>query len=323
MEQLWATDQLQMGLALQLSGYQYDIFHQFEILPDPTGSWQRLYESLDGRAVANLELARLRMQYQPIWDGFQALINPERLLAFSGMLMTTPLVSPVRTMIREFANELDTLVDLFLIHLDRTPAAIFSERSLRQDMAELSTWLDMLTTCEWPGQMLLNIWQGKPGVPCLGPAILTWRLLAALGQRLECRSQEDLWALLQRLGLDHAWQEVLSGPDDQRNLNLSLILLETEGMHPHPALSDVALAELIRTSRVAALTGLNEYAGERFFNREGMMTLCAALAVQADWNPGQPTSLSRPSSESLETFRGRLARAAAVGYRLDKFIQLE
>ncbi|MBW2477708.1 MAG: hypothetical protein JRE63_10355 [Deltaproteobacteria bacterium] len=71
------------------------------------------------------------------------------------------------------------------------------------------------------------------------------------------------------------------------------------------------------------MIGLHEYAGERFFNREGMMALCAALAIQADWTLGRPTGPGRPGPEPLETFRGRLARAAAVGYRLDNFIHLE
>ncbi|MBW2451480.1 MAG: alpha-amylase [Deltaproteobacteria bacterium] len=323
-EQLWSTDQLQTGLELHLNGYQYEIFHQFQILTDPAGNWQRLYQSLDGRAVANLDLARLRMQHHPVWQSFQALMNPDRLLALSGMLMTPPLVGPGQTVVRECAKELDTLAALFSTHLDLVPTATTpSEQSLRQDMVDLSTWLGTLAPSRLPGQILLKIWQGSSDVCSLGPAIIMWRLLAALGQRLSCSAPASLWAMMQRLGLDHAWHEVLSEPGDRRNLNLSWILLEAEAMDPHPARSETALAELVGTSRVATVIGLNEYAGERFFNREGMMALCAALAIQADWTLGRPTGPGRPGPEPLETFRGRLARAAAVGYRLDNFIHLE
>ena len=122
-ERLWPTRQLQDGLELSLEGYQYEVFHNFELLQDPTGKWGKLYEMLGGKPVLDLDLALLRSFYQDEWHTFQILFAPERLLALGGMLLETPLVAPGKVIMQSLEEELRTLFTQLTGQLDLPQSA--------------------------------------------------------------------------------------------------------------------------------------------------------------------------------------------------------
>ena len=91
-------------------------------------------------------------------------------------------------------------------------------------------------------------------------------------------------------------------------------------------MSESAFTELCNNPDNSRLLGINSHADERWFLQEGMTALAGVVALQAEIMPLTKDSKAEKSSASANTssdiLRQRLARAAAVGYRLDKFLSL-
>ena len=196
----------------------------------------------------------------------------------------------------------------------------------RTVVTELPDWLAGLDAAAMPERLLADMWQGGRGRRGLGAVLLAWLLLHDLGRQLGLANDRQCLELLQRFGLDFAWRESASSPAQETEVFLGMLLLQLPAGSLHPATSDPAFAELVTDPRLAGLLGVNSHAGQRWFSQEGLAALAGAVALQAAlMSLLYPRDAAEPETvESLipERLRERLARAAAVGYRLDKFTQL-
>ena len=114
--------------------------------------------------------------------------------------------------------------------------------------------------------------------------------------------------------------------EQERDVFLATLLLQTATLSPHPATCDVAFAELCNDPGNARLLGINMHADETWFSQEGMTALAGIIALQSGIiqilgeKSATGTDISSPVISDI--LRQRQARAAAVGYRLDKFLRL-
>lgn len=204
-----------------------------------------------------------------------------------------------------------------------TPAVAFR---LERLLADVAGWLSLQTAGELPGGLLTEAWHGTRRQPGLGGPVLGWILLHSLGKLISVDGGTRCLQTLRHFGLDYALQESTATAEQERDIFITLALLQTADLTPHPASSESAFARLCSDPVNAGLLGINTHAGTTWFVQEGMATLAGAVALQA----GITTLLCRveedrtmgPANIIAEILRQRLARAAAVGYRLDKFLRL-
>jgi hypothetical protein len=193
-------------------------------------------------------------------------------------------------------------------------------------ITRLPEWLARLDAAAMPERLLANMWQGGRDRRGLGTVLVAWLLLHDLGRQLGLADDRQCLELMQRFGLDFAWRESASSLAEQTDVFLGMLLLQVSPVTPHPATSEPAFIELVNNPRLAGLLGINTHAGQSWFSREGLAALAGAVALQATLTARlSPCAVAVPeAAESLipERLRERLARAAAVGYRLDKFMQL-
>ena len=103
---------------------------------------------------------------------------------------------------------------------------------------------------------------------------------------------------------------------------LTMELLQ-QPLTPHPATDADAFNTLCMAPQLTTLLGINQHAGTTWFREEGLATLAGAVALQAVFTSALASPTLEPDFESCAaTLRLRLARAAACGCRLDKFLQL-
>jgi hypothetical protein len=96
-------------------------------------------------------------------------------------------------------------------------------------------------------------------------------------------------------------------------------------MQPHPAVDAQAFAPLCQDRDNSRFLGVNRHQEQTWFLQEGMTALAGAIALQAgilQLRADQGKEVPTISTAAAEHLRQRLARAAAVGYRLDKFLDL-
>ena len=96
-------------------------------------------------------------------------------------------------------------------------------------------------------------------------------------------------------------------------------------MQPHPAVDAQAFAYLCQGRDNRRFLGVNRHQEQTWFLQEGMTALAGAIALQVgilQLRAGQGKEVPAISTAAAEHLRQRLARAAAVGYRLDKFLDL-
>lgn len=96
-------------------------------------------------------------------------------------------------------------------------------------------------------------------------------------------------------------------------------------MEPHPAADAKVFTQLCQEADIGRFLGVNKHANQTWFLQERMTALAGAVALQAGVMQLQAShnkQVSVTSSSAAEQLRQRLARAAAVGYRLDKFLAL-
>lgn len=156
--------------------------------------------------------------------------------------------------------------------------------------------------------------------------MLGWLLLHNLGKLLGCPDDGTTLEFLYGYGLNYAWQESAASTDQERDVLLATLLMRTSSLSPHPSGCEAAFIGLCSDPANAGLLGINMHAGSTWFIQEGMTALAGAIALQAaimQRGPSGKPLVREPAMKGVaETLRQRLARAAAVGYRLDKFIGL-
>jgi glycosidase len=323
-EYLRPVEQMQQGFVLQLNAYEHQVFQRFQLLDDTDGYWQQLHERLQGSAVANLDREMLRIRYQPLWDSFTELLDPGRLQVLAGGLTASPQTAPIRKLTVRLAEELQDFAATLpgKTGRDESPA---EDIDLAEQLAALTSWLASLPTTQQPAKLLVDAWHGTRRQAALGAPLLCWLLLHNLGRLLGCAADTDCLTWLRRFGLDYAWQEHASSPEQQRDYAITSVLMQTSTSYPHPADSAAAFAELCTSPALTGLLGINTHAGSTWFLQEGMTALAGAVALQAAIIPlDQPEAApgKAATAEIAGILRQRLARAAAVGYRLDKFLHL-
>jgi hypothetical protein len=131
---------------------------------------------------------------------------------------------------------------------------------------------------------------------------------------------------LRRFGLDFAWQESATSTEQERTIFLTNLLLQTATLSPHPATCEAAFAKLCKKPENAKLLNINRHADETWFSREGLTALAGIVALQSEimqlLRKAEEETTAEPAVVIADILRQRLARAAAVGYRLDKFLYL-
>jgi len=223
-------------------------------------------------------------------------------------------------------DELDAFVSDLRCAADIQTSAPASD-GIRNLAKKLPGWLARMGKVEMPGRLLHEMWQGKRDRPGLGSVLLSWLLLHDLGRQLGLTDDRQCLDLLRGFGLDFAWQECATSDTQTREVLLGMLLMQTPALPLHPATSDPVFAEYFSDPKNAGLLGINRHAGQRWFAKEGLTALAGALALQAALmhiSSPEITGQQKFMAELIpERLRERLARAAAVGYRLDKFLHLE
>ncbi len=324
-EYLLHIDQLTDGLELHLNGYEHRVCLDFRVFDDQDGFWLALHQKLQGQPVDNLDRELLRLRYQPLWHAMTRLLDPERLHVLTDGLGVTPQPKPVRATVKVLLDELDSLVSELRV-------AAYIQKSapppagLKNFFKKLPVWLIRIAKAEIPVQLLHEMWQGKNDRPGLGSAVLSWLLLHDLGRQLGLADDRQCLDLLRRFGLDFAWQESSTSQAETRDVFLGMLLMQIPAQPLHPATSDPVFAEFVTDPKNAGLLGINHHAGQSWFAKEGLAAMAGAVAFQAAlMHLLSPDTTEEPDITAAlipERLRERLARAAAVGYRLDKFLHL-
>ena len=325
-EYLLHIDQLNDGLELHLNGYEHRVCLDFRMLDDRDGCWLALHRKLQGQPVDNLDRELLRLRYQPLWLAMTRLLDPERLYELTEGLGVVPQPKPVRATLKALLGELDALVSELRVAAEIQTSAP-PPGGLKALVKKLPGWLARMAKAEMPGQLLHEMWQGKSDRPGLGAVLLSWLLLHDLGRQLGLADDRQCLDRLRGFGLDFAWQESAASQAQTRDVFLGMLLMQTPTQALHPATNNPAFAELVTDPKNAALLGINRHAGQSWFAKEGLAALAGCVALQADLmliSSPQITEQSKVMATLIhERLRERLALAAAVGYRLDKFLHLE
>jgi hypothetical protein len=324
-EHLLPIDHLADGLELHLNGYEHQVYLDFRMLDDRDGAWLALHEKLQGQPVDNLDRELLRLRHQSLWQALSQLLDPQRLHVLAGRLGAVPLPQPTKTTIKRLLEELDALASELRLAAN-LPSPEPPSGEAESSVTKLPGWLAGIAKAAVPEQFLCEMWQGKRDRHGLGPALLSWLLLHDLGQQLGLENDRQCLELLTSFGLDFAWRESASSPAQTTDVFLAMLLLQTPASPLHPAISDQLFAELFTDPQNSRLLGINHHAGQSWFSREGLASLAGAVALQAALMPlASLSSIEEPDITAAlisERLRERLARAAAVGYRLDKFLHL-
>jgi glycosidase len=322
-EHLLQSNQLSQGLELRLNGYEHQVFHNFQSFNDPDGSWQKLCLKLEGRAVDNLDRELLRLRHQPLWQAFTKLLDPGRLHALVGGLTGPPQTAPIKALIEEIVGELYAFVEALSSAKEFKSDKVADLKNL---FTALPVWLDTKADETPTGKHLLDSWYGKPTQAAMGPPLLGWLLLHCLGKTLEHSDDTHCLDFLCQHGLDFAWQESATEAGYENDVFLTLLLMQTATLVPHPANDAAAFTQLCQAPENAKFLGINTHNDQNWFSQEGMTALVGIVALQAEILPliGQDKAVTSGTSTVVisELLRQRLARAAAVGYRLDKFLHL-
>jgi glycosidase len=325
-ERLHQVDQLSLGLELCLDAYEHQVFHNFQLFHDTDGHWQSLHQALQGRTVDNLDRELLKMLHQPLWHAFTKLLEPGRLHVLAGGVTSSSQPQPIETLIVELSEELSLLATAF-----RSSSNFRSEEPtgpvvLPNQIAALSEWLENLTAAKMPSKLLADVWYGTRAQSGLGVSLLSWMLLHNLGKMLGFSDDNECLACLCQFGLDYAWQESATSPAQERDIFLATLLLQTTGLSPHPANDEAVFTALCNDPVNGSLLGINSHADETWFLQEGMTALAGVVALQDEimrlLNASEAEKTSASPRSTPDILRQRLARAAAVGYRLDKFLRL-
>jgi hypothetical protein len=324
-QQLVSLEQLSHGLELQLDGYEHRVFSDFQTLSDEDGSWQKLYHHLNGRKVSNLERERLKMLYQPLWKAFAALFDQGRLHVLAGGLMAARQTRPIEKIMTELSAECNAFASMIGSSIEGFDSHSTSQIDLKALFADLSGWLAALAVAGTPEKILVGQWQGTRSQAGLGVTILSWMMLQNLSQALGFPDESRCVEVFRSFGLDFAWQESAATEDQARTVFLATLLTKTAGMHTHPAVDAHTFTHLCQDRDNSRFLGVNKHEDQTWFLQEGMTALAGAVALQAgvmQLRAGQGKEVDAISAAVAEHLRQRLARAAAVGYRLDKFLDL-
>ncbi len=324
-QQLVSRKQLSHGLELKLDGYEHRVFSDFQALRDEDGSWQDLFRQLNGRAVANLDCERLRMLYQPLWQTFTALFDQARLHVLAGGLTTRQQTRPIAKLIAEINAECNSFARMVGRSLQDAEIDSDTRFDLKTLFAELSAWLADMDAAEGPETLLSGQWQGARNQAGQSVTLLSWLILRRLSQTLGFPDEAGCLDALRRFGLDFAWWESAGSQDQLRTVFLARLLARTASMEPHPAVAAKVFTQLCQEPDIGRFLGVNKHADQTWFLQERMTALAGAVALQAgvmQLQANHNKEVSVTSTSAAEQLRQRLARAAAVGYRLDKFLAL-
>jgi glycosidase len=323
---LQQVGQLTDGLELSLNGYEHQVFHDFQLFHDTDGRWHKLNRHLQGRAVQNLDRELLQMLYQPLWQAFTRLLDPARLHVLAGGLIASPQPGPITTLMRELFEELDSFAAALRSSSEFHDDGLAGPDDLEDLFALLPPWLAKRSAAKLPEKLLADVWCGMRVPHGLGVSLLSWLLLHSLGKKLGFSDDANCLESLRRFGLDYAWQDSVTSTVQERDVFLAILLMQTAALTPHPAISDAGFAALCNDPGNAGLLGINDHAGKTWFLQEGMTALAGAISLQAEitqlMTTDQTAGGKGSASAAAEILRQRLARAAAVGYRLDKFLSL-
>ncbi|MGK2904918.1 MAG: alpha-amylase family glycosyl hydrolase [Desulfuromonadales bacterium] len=323
---LHQVEQLSHGLELDLDGYEHQVFHDFQLFHDTDGRWLKLCQRLQGRPVQNLDRELLQMLHEPLWQAFTKLLDPARLHVLAGGVTASPQPWPVKTLITELSEELFDFAAAMRSSTDFYGNGLSVSTPIEELFAALPAWLADLSAATYPGKLLANLWYGVRTQPGLGVALISWLVLQNLVKMLGFPDGTDGLECLRRFGLDYAWQESITSAEQEREVFLATLLMQTAAQTCHPATSEAAFAELCNDPVNTRLLGINSHADKTWFLQEGMTAVAGAIALQAEImsliNGGKDGG-AKAASSIAEILRQRLARAAGVGYRLDKFLSLD
>jgi ADP-glucose type glycogen/starch synthase len=297
------------GLTVTLGPYHYHVFHGFQIITDSDGSWAALYARIGDGPVDDLDQARFRLRYQPLWQAWQRLTEPDRLHALAGLLLGAPLTVAAEAVAADLDGEVRDLAVL-LCEPEPLPERV---PPLAVELSRLAGWLAGRAAAP-----LREFWRGPESVAY---PLLCWQLFEQLQRHLP-PAAAPLWPRFQAVGLAMAWSESLPPAQRDRVLPLALLLIAGARQAPPPALDALVFASLARNPAHQELLGINRHAGVTWFNRERMTALIVALACQAAHLAAaeEASGVSRLQEKIAARAVRRIAAATAAGYRLEPFL---
>ncbi len=321
-EYLVPTDQLTAGLSLRLAGYEHRVFTDFKTFEDREGYWHKLHQQLQGSASTNLDRDFLQRRYQPLWESFDKLFDLDRLHVLAGGLMAPQQPQPIKALISNIDREITAFAELLAHYTDSVKIEPSVPENLAGLLTTVLTQMVALTSKGHPETLLSNHWQGSNKKKPSATSVLCWIILQKLAERTGSPNETLFFETLRRYGLDFAWQERATTEEQSKEVFIVSLLAQTVTMSPHPATDESAFTQLCQASENQNFLGINIHAGQSWFSREGMASLVGGLALQAWIMTLRDKPSTEKTSEIAEIMRQRLARAAAVGYRLDKFLSL-
>ena len=239
--------------------------------------------------------------------------------------MTAQQTRPIEKIMTELSAECNAFASMIGASIEGFDGHSTSQIDLKALFADLSGWLAALAVAGAPEKMLVGQWQGTRSQAGLGVTILSWMMLQNLSHALGFPDESRCVEVFRSFGLDFAWQESAAAEDQARTVFLATLLTKTAGMQPHPAVDAHTFTHLCQDRDNRKFLGVNKHEDQTWFLQEGMTALAGAVALQAgvmQLRAGQGKEVDAISAAAAEHLRQRLARAAAVGYRLDKFLDL-
>jgi glycosidase len=327
-EYLLRSQELDGGLELKLAAYGYRVLCDLRPLYDDDGSWAELHRCLAGEGTDNLDRELLRIRHCELWRAFGSLLEPRRLRSIAAALAAGPPTGAVDKAITALIEEFDDCQRLIgeATGKDATKSAGPSgEATLKELLRRCGERVRSLSSHGFTGQLLAAAWQQIHAEEGLGAALLSWLLLDQLGRQLKLPDGQALLSKLEDFGLDFAWREGCGTTAELRDLALTRLLLRHpagESAASDPALNRATFTALCRDPQNATLLGVNSQEGRRWFVRERMAAVTGALALRT-WLALERDDDTAWRASALDRHRQRLARAAAVAYRLDRFLSTE
>ena len=324
MDYLLHIRQIKDGLPMSLDSYEYRVCMDFQLFHDPEGSWYSLNEKLQGRAVPALDHEYQRLRYHALWTAFLQVVNLERLNVLKGLLSAKPVSRITQDIIIDLSNDVRTLAKE-IAALKNVDFETGGSTTLKASFLACPAWLGRWEQADYPESLLKSLWDGDECAP-LGAIALAWLAIHGAFQLLPKGLAEDFGELSDLYGLGMAWHEQILTPSDRQAMFLINQLCRIQEQEPDPATDHEAFLRMVTQPNVPEILGMHEFADKTWITREGITAFAGGLALRSVIKEEIRSSTTSETKKNLShavslSLRERLAHAAAVGYRLDKFLQ--
>jgi glycosidase len=287
---LRSTQELaEQGLFVTLGPYEVQVFLDFVEVADTDGSWQRLWQRLDGRPVADLDREYLRLRHAELLQAMEQLLATGA--EFPRLSAATQALA-----LQQYAVFLQCLQHDLGLPGDSVPLLSRLQRQLHLAAALPNEAIENIQKVLWPYLVLHPL--GALAAPTNMPACVNdWLESYLLAEVVSAQ-----------------WPDTTAA----ENMALLQLLIRYQG-DGYPK-KDGWLAALLDKQDVRAFLLVHRYQECDWFNRERLQRLISGLVVTAALNDPDPdTSKVTGCGDAIASV---LASAEKAGYRLEKFRSL-